>query len=85
MNDLSTKTYAHGHAHAQRAHRCITCLNSYRPHGATSLNCYNRDWDAQFDPTLQTAVDPNGYCTRWSMRRTSQPSLDIPIQLQLDF
>lgn len=85
MNDLTPKPYAHGHTHAQRAHKCITCMYAHRPPCATLIRCKNIEYDAMTDPTVDTAVDPNSACSLWTPRTTYQKPLTAPQQLQLDF
>lgn len=65
-------------------HTCKSCLNAYFCTHDYRVHCYNREFDAQFDQTINTTVRLDGWCTRWSQRRPNQRPLTTPHAIQLE-
>lgn len=65
-------------------HTCKSCLNAYFCTHDYRVHCYNREFDAQFDQTINTTVRLDEWCTRWSQRRANQRPLTTPHAIQLE-
>ena len=68
----------------QKGHTCKYCLNAYYSPYDFKIRCVNKDFDKQFDPTIDTTVRLDGWCTRWNRRGQNQKPLTIPRIIQLE-
>jgi hypothetical protein len=66
---------------------CANCLNAYNTEGDPNVYCWNKDFMAQYDSSIDTTTWSGGYCDGWTQRRSDQKPLRFnqPTQLRLDF
>ena len=66
---------------------CKNCLNAYNSPHIPDVLCVNKEWEAQFNPAMNTSVRANDTCGTWTQREQKQKPLYFarPTQLYLDF
>lgn len=63
---------------------CKNCLNAYKSPHDGKVYCWNKEWEAQFDDTVNVTVTANGTCGTYQRRREDQEPLVFG-ELTFDF